>query len=87
MLKKLIATKAHNAEQGPKIRRFDVAAAKLNTDPRSHPFVNGLTVLDRFKVRMRVFIQMRNADERASGVVYQFLEIEHLLEKISRKWR
>lgn len=81
MLKEIIAAKAHIAEQGSKIRKFHMAASKLNTNPRFHPSVSGCTALDRFKTWMRVFILMRYADERASGVAYELSESERLLEK------
>lgn len=87
MLKKIIAAKAHIAEQGTKMRKFDVAGAKLSTNSRFHSSVNGHTVSDRFKTRMRVFIQMHNADERTLGVGYKFSKGERFLEEMKSQMR
>lgn len=82
MIKEIIAAKAHIAEKGTKMKRFDAAAARMNANPRFQPSVNGRSVSERFKVRMKAFVQMRNRDEASSGVAYEYSEAEILLEEI-----
>lgn len=67
-MKQIIAVKANIVEQGTNMRNFDTAAAWLNTNPRFRPSVNGRTVSERFKVRIKALIHMCNADRQLLGL-------------------
>lgn len=82
IMNQVIAAKMHIAKQCTNIRKFDVAAAQLHASPHFRSFLNWRTVSGIFKTRMKVFIRMRIADERASGVTYELSESEHLLENM-----
>lgn len=80
MMKEIVAARAHIAEPGTKMKSFERVATRLNANPRFMPFVNGRTISERFKARMKIFITMRNKDEAASGVAYEFTDVEKILE-------
>lgn len=80
-MKKIIAAKAHIANQDTEVRTYSVAAEKLNASQRFRPLENRRNVSERLGTRMKVFIQMRNADGRASGVANEPSESEFLLEE------
>lgn len=60
--------------------KFEATATKLNANLRFRLSVNGSTVLERFKVRRKAFIQMLIVDKAALGVAYEYNECEKLLE-------
>lgn len=80
MMKEIVAARAHIAEPGTKMKSFEKVAARLNANLRFQPVVNGRQISERLKTRMKSFITMRNADERASGVAYEYSEVEKILE-------
>lgn len=71
----------HIGQLRTKMRKLDMVAAKLNTIPRFQPFVNSSNISERSTTRMKVFAQVRNANEQASRVSYELSMSEFLLEK------
>lgn len=72
MLKKVVALRAHLEGTGAKKKMFDTVKAMQNVNSRVISFVNGRMISEEFKARLKSFIQMRNADEVASWVPYEY---------------
>lgn len=64
------------------MKRCEAVADHLNSNPRFRLLFTGRSIAERFKTRMYSFIQMRNVDEAASGVAYEFTETGKLPEDI-----
>lgn len=70
-------------QQGLKINKFEVFVNNLNANPQFCVAFSRHSNVGRYRTRMAAYIQMRNADEKASGVMREYSEVEKLLEDMS----
>lgn len=76
----MVAARAQISRSGTKMKSFKRVATRLNADPQPMPFVNSHTISKQFETWMEIFITMRDKDEAALEMAYEFTDAEKILE-------